>query len=136
MKKYDISLRIFEENLDPQVITKDLQIVPDHQHKKGEFHTMRSKRGKEIGRAYYKQGMWSKEFAPAANDFQADLRRIGRELEIYKEIFSEYKEKGYHMDLFCGLWYETGESKTIIDEEIVRILSNIHIAVELDEYWL
>lgn len=136
MEKYDISLRIFEENLDPQAITEDLDLVPDIQYKRGEAHTMRSKRGKEIGVIHYKQGMWCKEFKLMGHDFQSDLRKVGRELERYKEIFAEYKEKGYHIDLFCGLWYETDESKTTIDEEIVDLLSNIHIAVELDEYWL
>lgn len=136
MKKYTISLRIFEENLEPQAITKDLQIVPDIQHKKGEPHTLYSKRRKEIGVLHHKQGMWSKDFTLEGNGFQEDLRRIGKKLEAYKEIFLKYKEKGYHMDLFCGLWYEEGESKLIIDEEIVDMLSDIHIAVELDEYWL
>lgn len=134
--KYSIALRICGETLNPENITRDLMIEPDTQHKKGDVFTVRSKRGKKIGDVHYKNGMWGRNFEIEENDFRDSLKKIYDTLKLYKEKLKEYKDKGYQIDLFCGIWYETGDNKIEIDEELIDMFLNINILIDLDEYWL
>ena len=136
MKKYSIALRIYGETLNPENITRDLMIEPDTQHKKGDVFTVRSKRGKKIGDVHYKNGMWGRNFEIQEKDFINSLEKIYNPLKVYKEKFLKYKEKGYKIDLFCGIWYEKEDNKIDIDEYLIDLFLDINIHIELDEYWL
>lgn len=136
MKKFDMALRIYGKEVIPEEITHDLNLTPDLQHKNGDSEAVYSKKGKLISVRNFHEGMWSREMeAAVGEEFQDMLLRALKFLVKYKNKFSEYKnERGYKIDLFCGVWYEEGEDQVIIDTDLLKQLDEISVKVELDEY--
>lgn len=135
--KFDMALRIYAKEIIPEEITHDLNLTPDLQHKDGDSEKIYSKKGKLISVVNYHEGMWNKKIEVIADeDFQDLLWRTLHFLINYKNIFFEYKKRGYKIDLFCGVWYDEGESQIIIDKELLKQLDEINVKVELDEYRL
>lgn len=134
--KYTISLRICGEELEPNQVSGDLKLEPDTQHRKGELHEICSKKGKKIGVVNYKCGVWGKSIAIHEDSFQQSLMKIYGQLKQYKAIMEKYSDLGCRIDLFCGIWYEEGEKKIVIEEGVVKMFSDIYIKIDLDEYFL
>lgn len=137
MKKFKVTLRIYGKKVIPEEITHDLNLTADHQHKTEESEEIYSKKGKLISVVTYHEGMWNKNIETRADeDFHALLRRALKILINYKDVFFEYKKRGYKIDLFCGVWYDEGENPIIIDNELVKQLEEINVKIEMDEYWI
>ncbi len=135
--KFNMALRIYGKKLIPEEITDDLNLTADLQHKEGESQGIYSKKGKLITVVDYHEGMWSKKIeAKEDEDFHALLRRILIILINYKDFFFKYRKREYKIDLFCGVWYDEGESQIIIDNELQKQLDEINVKIEMDEYWI
>jgi hypothetical protein len=90
---YSASLRISGDDLDFELITKTLDLLPTHMHRKGD-------QGK-IGEKY-KQDMWLYEVnVPDESALDEHLQALWALLKPYKEFLLSLKEK-YHLDIFCG----------------------------------
>lgn len=135
--KFKMALRIYGKKLAPEEITHDLNLTADLQHKEGESQEIYSKRGKLITVVNYHEGMWSKKIeAKADEDFNALLWRVLKILINYEDIFFEYRKRKYKIDLFCGVWYDKGENQIIIDHKLLNQLDEIHVKIDMDEYWI
>jgi hypothetical protein len=136
LTKYSVSFRIRNDNLDTLEITEMLGIKPDKAHRKGDPNTARSKKGKLIEFSPYNTGLWcidSKE-----EEFSSLKYHLGSLLSILLPLKNELLElsnKGYKMDLFCGVFtHGTHQCGFNIDADVLFMLGELNIELNICIY--
>ena len=134
--RYKASLRIGDDQLDPQEITKILGVEPDNAHRKGDPNTGRSKKGKLLVYSPFRSGLWSicsKE--PEHMDLEHHLKSLLHTLYPLKDKLIELSNRGYKMDMFCGIFIDSGAQPGFdIDSNVLLKLGELNISFGLCIY--
>ena len=128
IEKYDISLMIMGNDIAPHIITKELNVMPEIIHVKGET--------RNIGNLKWKEDIWCKDFNSDGLDFEQSLRNVLQFIKINRKKFKEYQERAFRMDIFCGIWYDDKTDKIFLPIDLVKEFEKVGIEITLDEYWL
>lgn len=97
-----VFLRISAPELDPDVLTKELGLSPDHAHRRGDL------RKGDPKFAGYKQGMWSlKSRLPEEKPFEAHLDDILSALEP-RQSYVQHLAEHAKIDFYCVLYNQQG----------------------------
>lgn len=134
IEKFDVSLRIMGKDIHPDKISKELDLIPDISYGKGDTHIIYS--GGVPTKRVWDKDMWSKTFYTGELGFEESLEKIMQHIRSNKECFVKYRELGYKMDVFCGIWYDDKTDKVILPQEIMDAYEELGIIIDLDEYWL
>lgn len=134
--KCHISFRIYDDILDPMEITEMLCIEPEISHKKGDSNTSISKKGKLIKYSPYNSGMWSISSKEAENAIiEEHINNLLELLEPSKDKLAELFNRGYKMDLFCGLFAKGCSQPGLdIDSSTMRRLGELNISIAMCFY--
>jgi len=134
--KCRVSLRICDNDLDPLEITEMLRVEPDAFHKKGDPNMQISKKGKQMEFSPYNSGLWS------INSKEMDSATIGVHikallliLEPLKNELSILHNRGYKMDLFCGLFAQGCSQPGLeLDASLLRRVGELNLRVGMCFY--
>ena len=134
--KCQVSFRIYGDNLDPSEITNMLYIEPSISHKKNDPNTRVSKKGKLIQFSPYSSGLWSVSSKESQNAILEDhIKSLLILLEPVKDKLTELLNRGYKMDLFCGVFtHDCSQPGFNIDASILRRIGGLNISLGICFY--
>ena len=134
--KYSVCFRIISDVLDPAEITELLGAIPDKSHRRGDPNTYVSKKGKVISYSPFRTGVWilnSREDEYAI--LELHLRDLLIKLYPLKDLLAELTNKGYEMDMFCGVFTrEAHQPGFDISPDILMQLGELNIALGMCIY--
>lgn len=136
IERYVITLRIMGENICPDDITRELNTLPETSHIKGDTYTAYTKKGKVRHKIRWKEDLWSKGFNLNNQNIEDSLEQVLQFTELNRESFIKYKEQGFRMDVFCGIWYENKSDQIRLPAELADKFAEVGIEISLDEYWI
>lgn len=131
MPRFDVSFRIMGDELDPDWVSRVLKLKPTEAHRKGDARIA------PAGRNYspFSEGLWclnskAKESAPLGEHLEGLLR----ELSPRKKDLSALRKKGFHQDIFIGVFSKDGNSEFAIPLEMLKRLQELELEVDFDIY--
>jgi len=134
--KYKVSFRIGGDMLDPIEITNILGIPADRSHRKGDANTSISKKGKIIHYSSFGTGLWAletKEDETAV--LECHIKSLLAILYPLKDKLKEINQKGYKMDIFCGVFtYDAPQPGFDLSSETLLQLGELNIALGMCIY--
>lgn len=129
--KSSVSFRIVDDNLDPLEITGMLGIEPYKAHRKGDPNTTVTKKGKIMEFSPHRFGVWlirSKEVETAT--LEEHVKSLLALLEPAKDKLAELFDRGYKMDLFCGIFANSCHQPGFdIDHSVLKKLGELNITL-------
>lgn len=134
IERISLSLRIFHDDLDPDQVTRDLDLSPTLSHRKGDPRV--SKLGKVF--APYDCGLWLLSSEEKVDSVWLDdhLNELFQLIKGKEEAFERYKESGYRTDVFvlCALTDMLSVGPLVSWENSGR-LSAFKLDLLFDVYW-
>lgn len=129
------SVRFRGPTLDPLVVTQELRLPPDFQHRDGEPRLVRTTKGKVQEYAAYRGGLWSMSSKPWVDSprLETHLKWLLKQLEPHTEAIQGLLETGIEVDFFC---YSLGttDRPPSISCEVQERSAKLGIAIEIDHY--
>jgi hypothetical protein len=120
------SLRLFKEDLDPDAVSAQLDLVPTHAHRAGESRTHGSP---------YREGCWlittKENESLVVNDHVAHLLDLA---ERSLDAFLELQASGVRCDVFCYWETKNGQGGLELEPREMRRLGALNLAISFDVY--
>lgn len=135
-QEHAVSIRIIGDGLDPNEITKLLNIEPSEAHKKGDENVKKSKSGKLMVFSPFDTGLWAYS---SCEDKEVSLEsHIKCLLTVFEPSWEKLKDicnRGYRIDLFCGVFSSSnGQTGISIGHDIIKKLSEVNISIDICYY--
>jgi len=126
-ERTNASLRIINDNLDPEAISRQLGIQPTWAWRKGELRGAR--------KIPSRVGIWglSTEFMQS-RDIRRHLDWLIEQLVGKEEYLKQLQKQGYRMDVFC-YWVSNGQGGPTVSPKNMRGLANLGIELGFD-FWM
>jgi hypothetical protein len=112
-----ITLRIVDDNLDPEQITSILKYPPTH-----------SKRG------HWALSIDSKDYEGGEIELEEGLKILLRKLPSDAKLWRSLTTK-YHVDIFCGLFIESSNRGFGLTANVLKMLSHRNLEIGFDLYF-
>jgi hypothetical protein len=112
------AFRIYGTGLDFDRITRELNLSPDHQHKKGDL---------DPGKRPYPHDMWSLS-SPLANDDDLDvhLSWLGERLWNRRDYVLSLA-KNFKVDIYCWKNCFTEQSNLIFSNKVLKMFAELNL---------
>jgi hypothetical protein len=124
-KRTIVSFGIFGEDLDPDQVSENLKLVPEHTHRKGDYPRNDPKY------SAYKHGMWGLDSKlPREQDFSAHLDNLLTILEPKQAEIRKLSER-YDVDFYCNLFSQIGFN---LLPDLLKRMGNIGAALGVTVY--
>jgi len=120
------TLRILHDELDPEHVSKTLNLVPSKTQRKGEAS---SSHRVVIGGWF----LSSKDHV-ASKDVRRHIAWLLDQLEDHKSNLLSLQERGYRMDIFCFWKSASGHGGPELDHELMQRLVAFRLNVGFDVY--
>lgn len=126
-----VCLRVFGDDLDPDIISQMLQHDPSYQIRKGEKIVGRHSRYERISPV----GSWQlvsdqSEKVPIEKHIFCLLTRLNKNLEVWEELSQKYS-----VDLFCGLFLDEAFNRGFsLSPEVSQAVAERKIILDFDIY--
>jgi len=130
MLEYSVALRITGESVDPEEISRLLQLKPSESHRRGDPHW-----GKGGRYADFPSGLWALQ-SPLGQDqpLVEHIQILRSKLGDREPILAELRSRGYRLDLFVGV-FEIGDGDEVsLPTSELRVLADLHLDVCFDLY--
>ena len=122
------TLRLFGDDLDPDMVSALLGAQPTHSSRKGEAR--RSKSGPLVA----KTGSWLLSASDQSpGDLEAQIERLLAGLTSDLEVWSDLGRR-FRIDIFCGLFMEDGNEGLVLSPRVLGALGERGMEVSLDIY--
>lgn len=127
------SLRLFSDDLDPSTVTTQLEIAPDHTHRRGERRVTRTIKGKCVAYGPYSSNLWSMSSKAwiQSHRLETHLAWLLNEIETKTDIFRRLQADGWKADAFC---YSLGPNKPAIPRKLTERFGALGIEIIIDHY--
>ncbi len=129
--EYCASLSIIHNDLEPDIASQRLNLVPSRSHRKGDPRTT------PIGtplEGVYKSGYWSVKLETLDGEDLAEfLFRIAQQLHPAKEYLRSVVDDGGTIECFIGIFI-TGLCDQILPAKLLTQLGELGISLRLDYY--
>ena len=122
-----VTFRLFHDELDPDVISRTLQISPSEAHRRGD--QLRSGRSLPVGSWFL-----SSEKAVSSRDVRRHIVWILNQIECRKNELVSLRNEGYEMDLFCFWASMSGHGGPELNHEIMNRLASLQLDISFDVY--
>lgn len=124
------SIRFFGDKLVPDEMSLLLGCEPTYKHQKGEVLIGRNTGKRRIA----KTGLWrleANEAEPGDLDHQIQdiLSRLTNDMDVWSDLVGRYE-----VDLFCGLFMDSGMEGIGISSENLRLLGDRGVEIGFDIY--
>lgn len=129
------SVRFKGPSLDPLMVTQEIRLPPDHQHRDGEPRILRTLKGKVQENAPYRGGLWSmsSEQWVESPRLETHLKWLLSQLEPRAAEVQRLIGIGIKVDFFC---YSLGTSDVppSIPRAVKERSARLGITIEIDHY--
>ncbi|WP_373317257.1 DUF4279 domain-containing protein [Chitinibacter tainanensis] len=129
--RHEVSLRIWHPSIEPEDITRNLNLRADIQNRPGEIRQNRM--GNPIpnsGQGTY----WVHEYASSPHELETNLERIMQHLLANKSLISEISQTGGRCELFVGIFLGNYSMGLDFRPELMSIAAELNIHLALDLY--
>lgn len=124
-----VSLRFFGDDLNPDFITKNLDISPTISYRKGDIF-----RGKTYDRIQT-TGSWHYRVSRCADlELEELIDRLFDLLTPDLEVWNELTTK-FYADLFCGLWLKRSNGSIDFSPALMMRIAERGLRLDLDIYF-
>jgi Domain of unknown function (DUF4279) len=126
----NVSLRILGDDLDPEIITREMGMSPDQSHKKGDLHGVRTP-------VVRKHGYWtitSSKHMAASAETNEHLEWLVASVAPKLNLLSAYKSRGWIVDVWIALHTSIGHGGPNLRAEVLARLASLGLDVNLDLY--
>lgn len=130
------SFRLFDDTLNPHVISKLLGLQPSEAGSKGDVQ--KPPRRKSSAPIRWRTGTWilRGRLADSAT-LDAHLKDILVRLEPNAKAIQDLVGQGYRADFFCGCFLDNHSNEmTAIEPETLRLIAQLGVPLRLDIYSL
>lgn len=128
---YEVSLSISHATMEPDSITKALNLEPEDSHRAGDLR--RTPKGTLLD-GHYEESFWQHSYqVPDNSDFESTLCHIADSLAARLNLFRAITGSGGRAVLSIGL-FSDGNIGATITHDLMRSLSELTIDLELDIY--
>jgi hypothetical protein len=131
MNNVSAALRVMKSDLDPDEVSKYLDLSPDHAHQRGDPHL-----GRE-GRRYadFTEGLWELRSAGGESSLLSEVRSLLDRLKGREAALRQLLELGYRLDIFVGIFgSEEAPLGFSIPADLSAALGDLGLDLELDIY--
>ena len=129
------SLRLTAPELDPAVVTRCLQLPPDAQHRRGEPHLVRGRKGRVIVYSPRTCGLWSMSSRGWVDSASLDdhVRWLLDEVEPREEALRGIDVAGSNVDIHC---FSAGPSSVapVVSRPLVARAGRLGIEIDVEHY--
>ena len=126
----NVTLRMFGDDLDPEVITSEMGLRPDRSHKKGDVQGARTP-------VVRKHGYWSitsSKHMAASVDTNEHIEWLVALVAPKLNQLSGYKRRGWTVDVWIGLHTSVGHGGPTLHPNVLARLAGLGLDVNLDLY--
>jgi hypothetical protein len=124
-----VSLRFFDQNLDPAIVTEPLQCEPTKSRRKGDV--IPHKKYHIVA----KDGAWTlSRNRTSEHKLEEEIQAIFDQLPDNPEVWEELAQCS-RGGLFCGLFFQTWNRGLGLSPEITKQIAARHLSLELDIYF-
>jgi hypothetical protein len=130
MPKFVVSFRIMGAGVEPDAISKALDLRPTESHRKGD-----ERRGRE-GRTYapYSEGLWCMTVSvDDASGVDAPMKELLGRLVPHKEALAILRSL-HRADIFVGVFSRDGNSAFELSTENQALLNQLSLPLSFDVY--
>ncbi len=128
---YRVTLRIVDRNLDPQKITKLLEMEPSKSHKRGDAFPKHPNRSRPYG--YW--GIASN--LPETENLRNHLDSILEKFKGKEKILNLLKKECETIEILCGFFTTDGDGSPLsLDPNQMRAISELGINLEIRYYYI
>jgi hypothetical protein len=124
------TLRISGDDLNPDAVAKDMGVMADEAHRKGDITGTRT-------RVVKKTGYWavtSSEHMDEFVDVNVHLQWIVDLVSPRKNVIAAYRSRGWEVDLWLGIHTSAGHGGPTVRAEVIRALGGLELDLNLDLY--
>ena len=129
------SVRLYGDDLDPLDVTLSLRLPPNHTHRNGEPQLTRTKSGKVLEYAPYRQGMWqmSSEKWIQSPRLSVHIDWLLSQLEPKADAIRTLLERGVRGDIFSFSEGPTKHSPSL-PKELRERANALGLEILIDHY--
>ena len=126
-----ISFRIIDDSLNPGEISDMFCIEPDVAHKKGDPNISITRKGKRLEHAPFRIGVWSIHSTEEENKaIECHIEHLLSLLEPKKEELLLLSDRGYQLDMFCGLFFHgCPQAGFTLDATVLKRIGDLNITL-------
>jgi len=134
--RFCVSLRITHPNMDPEVITKKLQIDPFRIWKYGEQRI--SPKGSLL-EGVNKESFWAAKMHSEKRLLSTDiyieeyLVKLNKKLSPFSQYFSDIVKSGGYVEYFIG-WFSADNVGVTFDTALMNQTADLNISIGIDAY--
>ena len=120
------TLRIYDEQLDPDIVSSRLVLTPSKAHKKGQ--ALGRNRAAPVGGWFL-----SSRGQVTSKDVRRHIAWILEQLSG-KEQLLKLQDEGYETDIFCYWVSASGHGGPMLDPDLMRLLVSFRLPIGFDVY--
>jgi Domain of unknown function (DUF4279) len=131
MAKFSAALRVTGDDLDPEVVSRLLNLEPDQYHRKGDPNVGRS------GRRYgdFVEGLWlKKSTVEETHSLDEHLNDIASKLQGRETALQELEKRGWQSDIFIGVFGVGDNDVFRIAPQTQKRLAALSLELTFDVY--
>jgi hypothetical protein len=130
-RSFKVALRVSHPSIDPEVISRELAIVPHYSHRAG--HPKVTPRGAPLD-GVFDHSSWRFDFdAAGVSDLSDFLSTLVEPLRKHASFFARMVGDGGRVEFFCGVFAD-GNWDEAYSHELLRTLATLSIDLRLDVY--
>ena len=129
------SLRLSATDLDPMDVTSRLRLPPDHSHRAGEPNLVRSRSGRVVEYARYKQGLWSMSSKQWVDSpvLETHIAWLLTQVEPRADALRALLAAGVEGDIFCYSFGSAPKPPTV-SRDLLHRAEALGLRVDVDHY--
>lgn len=135
--RWTVSFRVGSDSLDPDYVTRVLELEPNHSHRKGSRERVSTRAGTVVRKDPWQSGLWMLQSPLAPTEpIHHHLEWISKQLLPRLERLKILQDNGLQMDLFCSGTFPSDriDSGFTLPHAVLESVANLGIETNVDVY--